>query len=329
MRVALFPAPKTVEIVERPLPEAPPGWVLVKNACSAICGSDKGLWFNGGGEALHGHEMCGTVEALGEGVNTWKVGDRVTALVVTGCGECLRCKRGEWAYCETKKGLSGGFAEYFVAPATNLYALPDWLTDVQGCLVTDNLGTPARAVRLSGIKADEAAVVFGAGPIGLNCVQTLVATGVTVTSVDTVDFRLAKAAELGAAYLVNGTGEEAVGKLKSLFGGIGPEWVFECCGKANREALNAVCSGGQVVFVGENFTKEIHTSDDLIRKCLRVMGTWYLARSDVELNLQLIKTSACDPARLVTHKLPFEEIAQGFELFCEHPDECLKVVLLF
>ena len=58
MRVALFPAPRTVEFAERPLPEVPRGWVLVKNVTSAICGSDKGLWFNGGGDAIHGHEVA-------------------------------------------------------------------------------------------------------------------------------------------------------------------------------------------------------------------------------------------------------------------------------
>src|ERR1041385_3994900 len=140
MRVAQIPAPKgKFEIVERPLPEAAPGTVRIKVAACGVCHSDalvkEGLWPGIQYPRVPGHEVTGTIDAVGEGVTRWKVGQRVGVGWNGGyCGQCDNCRRGNLFACETGQvtGISfdGGYGEYMIAPVSAVARFPDDLSPV-------------------------------------------------------------------------------------------------------------------------------------------------------------------------------------------------------
>jgi len=330
MKAAIFYDREDVRIEEVPTPSPGPGEALVRNMACGICGSDKGLWLGPGAKpGIHGHESAGIVEQVGKGVDDVRPGDRVAVMAVVGCGECIDCRRGEFVYCEAgPRGRSGGFAEYQVAPAGLALPLPAGVPFEVGCLLTDAVGTPARAVRRSGIGAGDMAAVFGCGPIGLNAVQVLKAYGASVIALDPLGYRVEAARELGADFGVDLSRDSAVGAIRAITR-VGADYVFECSGHAGKEALASVRRAGKVAFVGECASLEISPSEDLIRRHVEVFGTWYLTRTDYLQNVRLVEKGEVDPMRVVSHLLPFEEISRGFDIFCNHKEQALKVVLRF
>jgi threonine dehydrogenase-like Zn-dependent dehydrogenase len=329
MRAASFPGPGQVRIEEVPVPQMGEGEVLVRTRASGICGSDKGLWEKGApGGKIAGHEGAGEVVKVGPGVNSFVPGDRVVVLAVVGCGHCRECLAGRMPYCEKSEGLAGQFAEYSVVPESNLVSLPEDISFECGCLLSDSLGTPARAVRRSGAGEGDIAAVFGCGPIGLNCIQVLRAADAAVIAVDPVAYRREAALRLGAREAIDPSGGDPASQLRELTGG-GPDLAFECCGLAGREALRAVRRGGRVAFVGECGSLEVSPSEDFIRRHIEVFGSWYLTVRDYWRNVELVRSGRADPMRIVTHLLPFEEIGRGFEVFFGHKENALKVVLRF
>jgi threonine dehydrogenase-like Zn-dependent dehydrogenase len=329
MKAARFPGPGQVRVEEAPVPEVGEGEVLVRTRASAICGSDKGLWEKGApGGRIAGHEGAGQVVKVGPGVKGCAPGDRVVVLAVVGCGSCRECLAGRAPYCEKSEGLAGQFAEYSVVPERNLVSLPEDIAFECGCLLSDSLGTPARAVRRSGAGEGDIAAVFGCGPIGLNCIQMLRAVGAAVIAMDPVPYRREAALRLGAHHALDPLDGDPLSRIKELTGS-GADLAFECCGLAGRQALRAVRRGGRVAFVGERESLEINPSEDFIRRHIEVFGSWYLTARDYWQNVELVRSGRVDPTRIVTHLLPFEEIARGFEVFFGHKENALKVVLRF
>lgn len=328
MKAAVFYEREQVRLEQVPTPTPGPGEVLVRNMACGICGSDQGLWLNDGPKpGIHGHEAAGIVEQVGSQVSGVQPGDRVALMAVSGCGVCVDCRRGQFAYCEAgPRGRAGGFAEYQVAPAELALPLPEWLPFETGCLLTDALGTPARAVRRSGIESGATAAVFGCGPIGLFAVQVLKAYGAIVIALDPVAYRVEAARELGADFAIDLSRDSALEAIRAITR-VGADYVFECSGRAGKEALASVRRAGRVAFVGECPKLEINPSEDLIRRHVEVFGTWYLTRADYVQNVRLVESGAVDPMRVVSHVLPFEEIGRAFDIFCNHKEQALKVVL--
>lgn len=328
MKAAVFLDRERVSIEQVPDPQPSEGEVLVRVRASGICGSDAGLWTQPGPKpGVHGHEVAGVIERCGPGVENWQPGDRVAVMAVVGCGKCAQCLRGRDNYCAHRPtGLSGGFGEFMVAPQRCLVPVPDDIPFETACLLTDCMGTPARAVRRSGAGPDTLAAVFGCGPIGLMAIQVLTANGATALAVDMVDYRLAAAVKCGAAQAIDASRQDAPAVIRERSGG-GVDIAFECSGKAGKEALACVRPGGRVAFVGECPRLEVSPSEDFIRRNVEAFGSWYITRADYFANIDLVRSRRVSPDRIVTHRMPLEQIARGFDLFCNRRDGCLKVVL--
>jgi threonine dehydrogenase-like Zn-dependent dehydrogenase len=313
-----------------PDPQPKEAEVLVAVRACGICGSDAGLWTQPGPKpGVHGHEIAGVVERCGPGVERWKAGDRVAVMAVVGCGTCPDCLRGRANYCASgPRGLAGGFGELMAAPERCLVPVPDDIPFEVACLLTDCVGTPARAVRRSGAGPDDLAAVFGCGPIGLMAIQVLRAAGSMPIAVDSVEYRLAAAIECGAAHTVSALNGDAAETIRRL-SGAGAHLAFECSGQAGKQALACVRPGGRVAFVGECGHLDVSPSEDFIRRQVEAFGSWYITRSDYFSNIDLVRSGRVRPEAVITHRLPFDQIARGFDLFCGRKDGCLKVVLTF
>jgi threonine dehydrogenase-like Zn-dependent dehydrogenase len=181
-----------VEDVPAPMPEA--GQVVVDVHRVGVCGTDV-EFFTGEMAYLHqgharfpirlGHEWCGTVASVGEGVDGGWVGRRVTGDTMLSCGTCYRCRSGRHHVCENRfeLGVRGGFpgalAEQLAVPASALFELPDGVDDAAGAMVEPG-GNALRAVRGAGLAAGDRVLVLGVGTIGLLVAEFARADGVEV-----------------------------------------------------------------------------------------------------------------------------------------------------
>ena len=207
----------SMRVREVPDPVAAPGGVVVRVGASGICRSDWHAWQGHDPDIVlphvPGHELAGTIEAVGPGVRGWQVGARVTAPFVCGCGRCARCAAGDQQVCEhqTQPGFThwGSFAELVSLDAAdlNLVALPDELSFAVAASLGCRYGTAFRAVVHQGkVRAGEWVAVHGCGGVGLSAIQIAVAAGARVVAVDVAPGALELARGLGAQEVVDSRG---------------------------------------------------------------------------------------------------------------------------
>lgn len=332
MLAARFLGEGRIAVEEVPTPEITrPDDCQVQVMACGICGSDRRIVSQPVPPAgIMGHEAVGQVLAVGEGVTRVQVGDQVAVYGVIGCGRCHWCLQGRITYCESRQGsVNGGFAEVLVAPERALLPLPPDLGWVRAALFTDVLGTPHKAMRLAGVGAGDTVVVLGCGPIGLGAVLIGAAKGARVLAADTLDYRLAVAERMGAEVVCNAESEELVQAARD-WTRLGVDCAFDCTGSpgAAITALDCLRPGGRAMCVGANQHMEFSPWQHIISRDTSLGGSWYLHYEDFQACLELYRSTGLDPLPMVTHTVPLEEIARGFELFMERKDGCLKVVVL-
>jgi alcohol dehydrogenase len=209
-----------LQVVDVPGPAVPSGGVVVRVGATGVCRSDWHGWQGHDPDIalphVPGHELAGTVEAVGAGVRRWRIGDRVTVPFVCACGTCPRCLCGDHQVCDnqTQPGFThwGSFAELVALDAAdvNLVALPDDLSFAVAASLGCRYATSYRAVIQQGrVQPGEWVAVHGCGGVGLSAVQIAVAAGARVVAVDISAGALALAASLGAAATVDASGLDA------------------------------------------------------------------------------------------------------------------------
>jgi len=332
VRAAQFVDQHRIVIEEVPEPRVRPGAVKVRVVWSAICGSDQGLWKSPGAKpGIHGHEAAGTIVEVGEGVTRRQVGEEVLVYDVIGCGTCGYCQRREYTRCSHRQGgVGGGFGQYLVAPESNVLPIAPGIGLERGCVLSDCLCTPLKAVESAQVLADEWVVVFGGGPIGLNAVQCVRAMGGRPLHIEPLAYRREAGVRVGAQASLDPTEGDLGARIREITGPEGAPCVVECTGvpEAQRATFGAVAPGGRIVFVGENASGlSINVSEDLIRRDIRVQGSWYFFPSHVELASTLFAQGRLDPLAVVSHRVTLETIADGFRMFCDRSDGCTKVIV--
>ena len=251
---AVVCVPGGTEVAEVPDPEAGRDGVVVEVAACGLCGSDVHAiergWTTEG--QILGHEFGGRVVEVGAGVTGWRVGQAVAVNPLGSCGSCRDCRRGLPFRCALPNlGLSapGGYAEYAAVPAAQLLALPDGVPLELGAHA-EPLAVALHAVDLAGLGADDAALVFGVGTIGLNCVMALKAAGVgLVVGAGRSAGRRAAARAAGADVVLD-TRETSVARYVADTGR--PfDAVLECSAApgAVAESMAVLGSGGVCVVV--------------------------------------------------------------------------------
>jgi len=279
-----------VRQVPRPVPAADE--VLVRVTSSAVCGSDLPHYRKPASELGHrlhtvpGHEAVGVIaQAAASGIGPAE-GTRVIVYQHSGCGTCTFCLRGEAMFCLDRKTLGnhrgGADAEYVTAPATGVLPIPDDVSDSLATLIACNFGTAYSAFRKSGAGVGDRVTVFGLGPVGCCVVALAVAAGAEVSAVDPIEGRRDLAKTLGATLLVDPVAQDPVAVIQSVTEQRGPEVIFECSANpaAQTQVMKLVRPHGTVVLLGANNSMEIDPGVDVIRKELRVIGSWVFTQPE-------------------------------------------------
>lgn len=310
MPAAVITAPGRVEQRELPVPEPGPGQVRIRVHATGVCGTDLHLLhghFGARFPLVPGHEISGTVDAVGPGVLNVREGDPVTLDPNLYCGQCHACQRGLFQHCEHHEALGvtlpGGFAAFTVCPASNVY--PAHGLSLDQAAFAEPLGCVAWGMTRLRPRPGSTALVFGAGAIGLLLMQGLRASGCSrVVMVDPVQDRLDLARTLGAAHALT-PHAELTDELRDLFPH-GFDVTAEATGVPSvvqgLPALTAI--GGHVLVFGvapEDATVTISPYELFVRD-LTVLGSFALNQT-VPLALEWLRSGHVNVDPLITHRL--------------------------
>jgi len=224
-----FSAPPEIEQV--PDPDPVDGGVVLRVMASGVCRSDWHGWQGNDPDIVlphvPGHELAGIIEAVGEGVSRWKVGDRVTVPFVGGCGQCPECHSGNQQVCDHQfqPGFThwGSFAQFVAIhyADVNLVRLPDEMPFETAASLGCRFATSFRAIVDQGqVTEGQWVAVHGCGGVGLSAIMIARALGANVIAVDISDEKLALAQQLGATACINTNGVANVAEaIRDLSGG--------------------------------------------------------------------------------------------------------------
>jgi threonine dehydrogenase-like Zn-dependent dehydrogenase len=318
MKALYYPEWGRLQVVEIPMPEVASGEVLVRVHACGICGSEletyKGRSERRMPPLVMGHEFCGEIAGLGEGVSGWAVGDRVVSNSVVPCGTCVRCGRGDTHLCAKRQvfGMhrNGAFAEYVNVPARILLPWPDGVPAEMACLA-EPLGNGVHVVELVRFLRPKKVAVIGAGPIGLMCqiaMQELLGAQVMVTDLD--KGREAVARRLGAVNLPHPlplpTQHVGSGGVHPLLfewtEGEGGDVVIDAVGSAatKRQSLEWVRPGGAAVWIGLHGNEMQLETYGITLPEKFVYGTYAAKIEDLRVALDLMAIEKVETASWVT-----------------------------
>ncbi|MGA8745286.1 MAG: alcohol dehydrogenase catalytic domain-containing protein [Solirubrobacterales bacterium] len=341
MRAVTFQAPREVRVEEKPDPEiAAADEVLLQVEASGICGSDLHIYH---GRVpvepgfIIGHEFVGTVLAAGEGVRRVVVGDRVLGCFHTACATCSSCLRGDYHRCRngrtfghgSKLGdLQGAQAEKLLVPCAELTLrrVPEGMPAEIALFAGDVMGTGYHAVAHAGIRAGDTVAVLGLGPVGLCAVQAARAAGATeIFAIDTVEQRLAMAAQFGARPLHLTEGEPKQAVRAATDGGV--DIVVDAVGDPGPLAMAvSLCrDAGTVSGIGAYAGRgEVPLGLAWLKGLTLRLGLANVI-AHVDRVLALMESGLLDPAPLVTHQMKLDQAPEAYELYDRR--EALKIVL--
>ena len=344
MRAVVFEGIGAVRVRDVPDPVViEPGDAIVRVTRAAICGSDlhhvHGKTPLDPGDVI-GHEAVGVVERIGPDVGRFAVGDRVVVAFDIACGACWFCANGRSALCDDVRMLGGGpflgslpgaQAELVRVPVAdvNLLRIPDGLEDERALFVGDVLTTGYVAAASADVASGSTVAVVGAGPVGFFCMQAARALGAErVFGIDPDPARLELARAAGAEPIDPATRHPDT-VLADATDGRGADVAIEAVGSpsAFERAVGVVRRGGTVVVVGVYAAEVMEVQ----------LGVWWARALTIrftglcpvhawwERTMDEVVEGRLDPAPLISHRLPLEDAARGYELFERR--EATKVVL--
>ncbi len=338
-RVAVYYNNRDVRIEERPVPEIGPGELLMRVEACGICGSDVLEWYRiKKAPLVLGHELAGVVEAVGDGVTRYRVGDRIAVAHHVPCNSCFHCLNGNSTMCETLLHHTnidpGGFAEYCRVPAINVdrgvFRLPDNLS-FEDATMAEPLGTVLRGQRIAGLKAGQSVLVLGSGIVGLLHVMAARAQGAAfIAATDVQDYRLEAARQFGADLTIQAR-DDVPARLQEKLGRLA-DLVIVSTGAQPvvAQALASVERGGTVLFFASTdpgVTFPLSINDFFWRRDTTLTTTYAAAPEDYQLALDLIAAGRVSVAPMITHRVNMANAAKGFQIAAAGQDS-IKVVVL-
>lgn len=349
MRATIFHGKDQIAVEEVPRPHAGVGEAVIRVTLTTICGTDlhilRGEYPVKPGLVI-GHEPVGVIEELGPGVTGYEIGDRVLVGAITPCGQCLACLSGHLSQCGHGGGyealggwrfgntINGAQAEYLLVPyaQANLAKIPDKLTDEQVVLLADIASTGISGAEAAPVRIGDSVVIFAQGPIGLCATAGARLMGASlIIGVDGDDNRLAMSRRLGADVALDYRGTDVVAEVKRLTGG-GADVAIEALGTQQtfENALRCLRPGGTLSSLGV-YSGKLQMPYDAFAAGLgdhRIVTTLCPGGKErMRRLLSLVESGRFDPTPLITHRLPLDQIVEGYQLFGDRAEGVLKVAI--
>jgi len=338
MRVAMYYNNKDIRIEDIPVPRVGPGEILMRVEASGICGSDVLEWYRiKKAPLVLGHEVAGQVEKVEEGVDKFKVGDRIVSSHHVPCNTCFYCLSGHHTACSTLRSTNfdpGGFSEYIRLPSINVdrgtFIIPDEVS-YEEATFHEPLGCVVRALRIARLRPGQCVLVIGSGIAGLLNISLARAAGAgRILAVDIVPYRIKAAKKFGADEAVSAY-EDIKSCIRNMNSGRLADVVIVCTGarQAQIQALESVEKGGTVLFFAPTdpgVNVPVSINDLFFRNDVTLTTSYGAGPYDSWLALELIRSSLTGIKDMITHRLPLEEIIYGFQLVASAKDS-IKVII--
>lgn len=299
--------------------------VLIRIKKTAICGTDMHIynWDEWSQNTIPvpmtvGHEYAGVIEAMGEGVSGFEIGDRVSGEGHITCGHCRNCRAGRRHLCRNSVGVgvnrAGAFAEYLVIPAVNAFKLPDDISDDMAAIF-DPFGNAVHTA-LSFDLVGEDVLITGAGPIGIMAAAVCRHVGARhVVITDVNDYRLELASKMGATRTVNVLNNSLTDVMAELEMTEGFDVALEMSGvpSAVQSMLKAMNNGGKVAMLGIPPSDMAVDWNQVIFKGLQIKGIYGREMFETWYKMVSLLQSGLDISPIITHQFKIDEFQQGFD----------------
>jgi L-iditol 2-dehydrogenase len=347
MQAAVYRGVNDVRVETVPVPAIGYGEVLIQVHSCGICGTDLKKIHTGSHSAprIFGHETVGTIAAVGAGVGSFAVGDRVVVFHHIPCGTCYYCRKKTFAQCPVYKKVGctagfepsgGGFAGYVRVMdwivQRGLIKIPDGIPFAQAVFV-EPLNTCLKGVRSLNLAADETVLVIGQGPIGILLASLAKRSGAKVLTSDLYPERHAVAAAFGLDLPIDASREDVVGVARAASEGRGADAVILAVGGNSliRTAMEAARPGGRILLFAQ--TQHGEAIIDPAAVCVdekTLMGSYSASVDIQEEALQIVFEGygqGYDLTRLVSHRFPLSEAVEAIAIASEPKATSMKIMI--
>ncbi|HIT33344.1 MAG TPA: zinc-binding dehydrogenase [Candidatus Faecousia intestinigallinarum] len=314
-----FHQPLSIE--EVPIPQPQPGEVLAKVLACGLCASDLHIG-DGMIDTVHlpytpGHEICGEIVALGEGVTEFPIGTRFVAGIDILCGTCRHCRSGRGNLCVNRIRLGferdGGQAQYCRIPAECVFPISPSVPPEMAAVVPDAVACMYHAMRQGQVGAGSVICITGIGGLGMQGIQIAKHLGATVIATSRTEEKLALARSFGADYTVNTRCASLQEEISRITGGALCDVVFDNIGSAEsvNQALGLLCRGGKVIVVGYNEPTLTANYMDLVINEKEIIGIRGSTREELREVIQMVESGAIRPYIYKTY--PLTQIVEALD----------------
>jgi L-iditol 2-dehydrogenase len=337
MLQSVMTEPGKIEFRQIGKPEINHDEILMQTKRIGVCGSDihvfHGLHPYTSYPVVQGHEVSGVVAVVGENVEGFSVGDKITFTPQVACGVCYPCKNGMYHICETLKVMGfqtdGAGQEFFPLPAWNVFKLPDDFSLDHAALI-EPIAVGVHALQRGGDVQGAKVLVLGAGTIGNLTAQSAKAMGAeSVMITDISDYKLEKAKDCGIDFVVNTAEEDLTQAIETHFGSNKADLIMECVGvqATADQAVENARKGTSIVIVGVFGDKPTIDLGLVQDRELKLVGTLMYQKPDYEKAIELISTEVMCLDDLITHRFKFEQYLDAYHAIEESNGEYMKVMI--
>jgi L-iditol 2-dehydrogenase len=348
MRAAVYRGINDVRVEAVPVPDIGTGEILIKVSACGICGTDLKKIHTGSHSAprIFGHETAGTIAAVGPGVTSFAVGERVMVFHHVPCGDCFYCRKKTFAQCPTYKpaGVTagfepsgGGFAEYvrvmdWIVRDGGVIRIPDDIPFDQAAFI-EPVNTVLKGVKTLDLQPDETVLVIGQGPIGILLAALASRTGATVLTSDLYPERHAIAAGFGLRHPIHAATENVAERARAATEGRGADAVILAVGgnALIRTAMEAVRPGGKVLLFAQTQHGEAIFDPGAVCVDEKFLFGSYSSSIDIQNEVEQLVfdgyRNGFDLTRLISHRFPLDQAVEAIDL-ASNPSACSMKILI-
>ncbi|HEY3390651.1 MAG TPA: zinc-binding alcohol dehydrogenase family protein [Prolixibacteraceae bacterium] len=330
--------PENIQVANRPIPVAGKGEVLLKVNYVGFCGSDLSTFLGKNPMVEYprvpGHEISAVIESIGEEVPaTFNIGQAVTVVPYTNCGQCSSCRKGRFNACRYNQTLGvqrdGAMQEFIAVPWQKL--ISDDQLSAKELAMVEPLTVGFHAVDRGRVTNIDTVMVFGCGMIGSGAIIGAALRGATVIAVDIDDQKLALALKIGATHVINSKTTSLHDALQKITNGHGPDVIVEAAGNpfTYQSALEEAAFAGRVVCIGYAKNDVSFATKLWVQKEIDILGSRNATPSDFEAVIHYLKQGTFPLEEMITQVIEPENAAITVASWAANPGQVMKILVQF